>query len=62
VTVGTVGWHYVQIGDYAAARPWFLRSLELAYEGNEISRSYLDLVERKLMDRAAGKSVLPPGF
>ena len=28
-TVAIVGWHYVQIGDYAAAKPWLERSLRL---------------------------------
>jgi len=59
-TVAIVGWHYVQIGDYAAARPWFERSLKL--EGNDIARSYLDLVEQKLVQKASGQSVFPPDF
>ena len=61
-TVASVGWHYVQTGDYAAARPWFERSLRLDYVHNEIARSYLDLAEQKLIDQATGKSILPPGF
>jgi O-antigen ligase len=56
------GWHYVQAGDYAAARPWLQRSLKLQWENNQIARSYLDLVEQKLCDNAAGKNNLPPGF
>ena len=59
-TVAIVGWHYVQIGDYAAAKPWFERSLRL--EGNDISRSYLDLVEQKLLDRASGRGIFPANF
>jgi O-antigen ligase len=61
-TVANVGWHYVQTGDYAAARSWFERSLRLDYPHNEIARTYLDLVEQKLRDRATGKNILPPGF
>jgi Flp pilus assembly protein TadD len=57
-----IGWHYVQVGDYAAARPWLQRSLKLQWENNQIARSYLDLVEQKLRDNAAGKNILPPGF
>jgi O-antigen ligase/Flp pilus assembly protein TadD len=57
-----IGWHYVQVGDYAAARPWLQRSLKLQWENNQIARSYLDLVEQKLHDNAAGKNNLPPGF
>ena len=61
-TIANIGWHYVQAGDYAAARPWFRRSLQLDYLDNDIARSYLDLVEQKLMDQASGKNVLPAGF
>ena len=56
------GWHYVQTGDYAAARPWLQRSLKLQWDENPIARSYLKLVEQKLLDNASGKNVLPAGF
>ncbi|MGA3284693.1 MAG: O-antigen ligase family protein [Verrucomicrobiota bacterium] len=59
-TVAIVGWHYVQIGDYAAAKPWFERSLRL--KGNDIAHSYLDLVEQKLVERASDKNVFPADF
>ena len=61
-TAANIGWHYVQTGDYAAARPWLQRSLQLQWENNQIARSYLDRVEQKLHDNAAGKNNLPPGF
>ncbi len=61
-TVAIVGWHYVQIGDYAAAKPWFERSLRLEANDNDIARSYLELVEQKLVDRASGKAIFPAGF
>ena len=61
-TVSIAGWHYVQIGDYAAARPWFERSLRLGGHGNEIARSYLDLVEQKLVEKASGKGTFPADF
>ena len=32
-TEANIGWHYVQTGDYAAARPWLERSLRLARAG-----------------------------
>ncbi|MEJ0090459.1 MAG: O-antigen ligase family protein [Limisphaerales bacterium] len=57
-----IGWHYVQIEDYAAARPWLMRSVRLQWKDNQIARSYLDLAEQKLRDNAAGKNNLPPGF
>lgn len=61
-TVANIGWHYVQTGDYAAARQYFQRSLSLDSENNTIARTYLDWVEQKLQERASGKAVLPAGF
>jgi tetratricopeptide (TPR) repeat protein len=62
-TAANVGWHYVQMGDYAAAREWLERSLRLeGSDENAIAHSYLDLVERKLAGNASGKGGLPPGF
>jgi O-antigen ligase len=56
------GWHYVQAGDYAAARVWLKRSLMLQWEDNRIAKTYLDLTEQKLRDNASGQNHLPPGF
>jgi tetratricopeptide (TPR) repeat protein len=61
-TEANIGWHYVQAGDYAAARPWLERSLRLDGGGNDMARFYLDTVERKLVENASGRSVLPAGF
>jgi O-antigen ligase len=61
-TAANIGWHYVQVGDYLAAREWLERSLRLEWDQNTISRSYLDWVEKKLAENASGKSLLPPGF
>ena len=60
--VALVGWHYVQTGDFAAARPWFERSLLLGANENEIARSYLDLAGQKLIERASGQPVFPVNF
>jgi O-antigen ligase len=51
-TVAHVGWHYVQTGDYAAARPWFERSLRLQRESNPIAQNYLDLCNQRLLEAA----------
>ena len=59
--VANIGWHYVQTGDYALARQWFLRSLKLD-GNNEIARNYLVICERKLVEQASGKPVLPLSF
>ena len=61
-TAANIGWHYVQSGDYAAARPWLQRSLRLQPLENEIAKSYLELTERKLVENASGKNSLPPSF
>ena len=57
-----VGWHYVQTGDYAAARPWLQRSVRLAPLDNPIAQTYLGLTEQKLRDNITGKRTLPAGF
>lgn len=54
--IANIGWHYVQTGDFAAAREWFLRSFTLnSHIDNQIARSYLDICAARLADQAAGK-------
>ena len=36
--------------------------MRLEWLGNDIARSYLDIVERKLVENASGQGVLPAGF
>ncbi len=61
-TAANIGWHYVQTGDYAAAREYMKRSLQLQWDQNPIAQTYLDLVEQKLIKNASGKSPFPSGF
>jgi len=61
-TVAIIGWHYVQIGDFAAAKPWFERSLRLEANDNAIARSYLDLTEQELAEKASGEADFPGNF
>jgi O-antigen ligase len=61
-TVANIGWHYIQTGDYLAAREWLERSLRLGWDGNVIGHYYSDWVRQKLLENASGKSVLPAGF
>ena len=61
-TVANIGWHYVQTGDYAAARSWLARSMRLHWQDNVIGRSYLEICERKLVEIASGQNLLPAGF
>jgi len=60
--VANIGWHYVQTGDYAAARVWLQRSLQLQWQDNFIARFYLERVTQKLSDNASRQTPLPPGF
>lgn len=52
-TAANVGWHYVQIRDYAAARVWFERSKRLEWNNNFIADQYLPIVTAKLLETAA---------
>jgi O-antigen ligase len=58
-----IGWHYAQTGDYAAARTWLHRSVELQNDNpvagsyNPIARSYLQMVEQKMMEDANGQAI-----
>jgi tetratricopeptide (TPR) repeat protein len=59
-TSAFVGRHYVQIGDYSSARPWLERSLKLQWESNVIATTYVELVNRKLLEGATNRTrVLP---
>ena len=61
-TAANIGWHYVQVGNYAAARPWLERSLRLHWQQNGAAASYLEIVEGKLVENASGQNALPAGF
>ena len=54
-TVANIGLHYVQLGNYAGAKPWFERSLRLQPQDNPIARNYLELSNRKLMEAATNE-------
>ncbi|HEX4645906.1 MAG TPA: O-antigen ligase family protein [Verrucomicrobiae bacterium] len=52
-TSARVGWHYVQTGDYAAARTWFNRSRQLdAGADNLMPYQYLQVVNQRLEEAA----------
>ncbi len=59
-TAAHMGWHYVQIQDYAAALEWFERSKRLQFEDNPIADSYLRIVNEKLLEGAANAEPLKP--
>ena len=56
--VANIGWHYVQIGDYSAARQYFIRSMNLSNE-SAFAEKYLKICETKLIERASGRPTLP---
>lgn len=60
--VANIGWHYVQIGDYAAALAYFRRSLKLQYKQNQIARSYIPICESRLAEQASGAPQLPSNY
>jgi O-antigen ligase len=47
-TAANIGWHYTQLGDFAAARTWLERSRRLEWVENEIVEKSLPFVERRL--------------
>jgi len=51
---GNIGWHFMQVGDYSAARQWFIRANKLGR--NPTAQSYLyDVCQPKLLDRGSGR-------
>jgi O-antigen ligase len=57
-----IGWHFVQIGDYGAARQWFIRSLKLDNR-NQTAQNYLTGVcQPKLIEQASGQQILRSDF
>jgi len=58
-TAAWIGWHYLQLDDYAAARCWFERSLKLQWKDNSVAVTYLKIVNARLLEAAAGQGGLP---
>jgi len=54
-TAAHVGKHYVDAGEYAAARPWLERSLLLS-RTNEIAESNLKLANQRLLEAATNET------
>ena len=50
-----IGLHYVQSGNFAAAKPWFERSLRLEGKDNPIARSYLQIVNSRMLEAATNE-------
>jgi O-antigen ligase/Tfp pilus assembly protein PilF len=54
-TMFYIGKHFVELGDFAAARPWLERSLRLDYHNNIVAQNWLPIVNRKLMENATNE-------
>jgi len=57
-TSAWIGWHYVQVEDYPAARQWAERSLKLKGVTNEIAANYLNIANREMLRAAVPEA--PP--
>jgi tetratricopeptide (TPR) repeat protein len=59
-----IGLHYVELGDLAAARTWFERSVRLEGQNNPTARNYLQIVNNRMLEAAtneiSAKLRLPP--
>jgi O-antigen ligase len=55
LTATHFGLHYVQLGDFAAARPRFERSLRLKWDGNPVAGNYLQIVNSRMLEAATNE-------
>jgi O-antigen ligase len=53
--VNNIGLHYVQLNDYAAAKPWFERSMRLSYKDNPIAQNYFNLCIVRMEEAATNE-------
>lgn len=51
-----VGLHYVSLGNYAAARPFFERSRRLQWKNNPIADSYVKIVNERILESATNNA------
>ncbi len=58
-TIAHLGWHYVQVQNWTAAKKWFEESLRLNRRHNPIATSYLEIVNRKLEEVPAPQEPAP---
>lgn len=53
-----MGWHYVQVGDYAAALEWLKHSRRLEWIDNPVADSYFQIARDHLLETATNTSPL----
>jgi O-antigen ligase len=51
-TVAYMGWHHVQVGDYAQAKQWLERSLRLYPRDNPVAANYLRIIEERTQNQS----------
>jgi Flp pilus assembly protein TadD len=54
-TADQIGLHYVQIGDFSAAKSWFERSLRLQGQTNTIANNYLPIIDLRMVEAATNE-------
>lgn len=59
-TTAHIGLHYVETGNWAAAKPWFERSLRLRQTENPIAENYLELARTQLLQSATNSAATAP--
>ena len=52
-TLAYVGWHYVQVENYAEALKWLERSLWLYPKDNQVANQYLKIVRDRIQEKAS---------
>jgi O-antigen ligase len=60
LTEDYIGLHYIELGDYAAGKAWFERSLRLEWQDNPIATSYLQIVNTRMMEAATNEAAARP--
>jgi O-antigen ligase len=50
-----IGLHYLELRDFAAAKPWFERSIRLQDQYNAMARSYLPIVTARMLEAATNE-------
>ncbi|MCW5551328.1 MAG: O-antigen ligase family protein [Verrucomicrobiae bacterium] len=58
-TLAHVGWHYLQTGNYAAAKPWFERSLRLQWKDNDMAVKNLEVINARMLEEASKPVTIP---
>jgi O-antigen ligase len=59
-TIANIGCHYMELEDYAAAKPCFERSLHLQWKDNLIAATYLQIANRRLLETATNNGPSVP--